>query len=306
MTSTHPPATWRELRSSVARHLAEAGLANPANEARWIVEEGSGLRGGDLVAAERESVTAVATQRVAAFVQRRCDGEPLQYVLGAWEFRGLDLFVDPRVLIPRPETELTAERAIEEAERLGGRRGRRAPWTGAATEYTVADLGTGSGAIAVALASELPDALVWATDQSADAVAVARANVAGIGAAGARVRVEHGDWFDAFPGDLRGRLRVIVSNPPYLRDDEVDDLPPEVLHHEPHAALVSGPTGLEATAHLARHAPEWLDPRGSLVLEIDFRRAAESAALATEAGFSDVRVHDDLTGRPRVLVARLA
>ena len=306
MTPPAPAATWRELRVGAARLLADGAIANPANEARWIVEEASGLLGAALVAAEAAQSAPGAAARVDVMVHRRLTGEPLQYVLGSWQFRGLDLFVDRRVLIPRPETELTAERAIEEAERLGGRRGRRAPWAGTSTEYTVADLGTGSGAIAIALAMELPDALVWATDTSDDAVAVARANVAGVGASGARVRVERGDWFDAFPGDLRGSVRVIVSNPPYLRDDEVQDLPPEVMLHEPHTALVSGPTGLEATAHLTRHAPEWLVPGGSLVVEIDSRRADATAALAADAGFSEVRVDDDLTGRPRVLVARLA
>ncbi len=306
MTSTPPATSWRELRGIAAHCLADAGLANPANEARWIVEEASGLHGADLVAAEHEPVTVAAGPHVDEMLRRRCAGEPLQYVLGSWAFRDLDLFVDRRVLIPRPETELTVERAIEEVERLGGRRGRRAAWTGSSTEYTVADLGTGSGAIALALATELPDALVWATDASADAIAVARANVAGIGAAGARVRVERGDWFDALPDELRGRLRVVVSNPPYLRDDEVDALPPEVVQHEPHRALVSGPTGLEATAHLTRTAPAWLEPGGLLVVEIDARRADESAALAVDAGFAEVCVHDDLTGRPRILVARLA
>lgn len=306
MTPSPPPATWRDLRSHAAGRLAEAALANPGNEARWVVEQASGLFGSDLVAVETERPTTAAVERVDAMVRRRVAGEPLQYVLGSWAFRHLDLFVDPRVLIPRPETELTAERAIEEGERLGGRRGRRSPWTGSATEYAVADLGTGSGAIALTLATELPDALVWATDASADAVAVARANVAGIGAPGARVRLEWGDWFDALPGELRGGLRVIVSNPPYLRDDEVPDLPPEVVQHEPYDALVSGPTGLEATAHIVRQAPEWLVPGGSLVVEIDARRAEPSLALAADAGFAEVRIDDDLTGRPRVLVARLA
>ena len=173
------------------------------------------------------------------------------------------------------------------------------------TDYLVVDLGTGSGAIALALATELSDAQVWATDESADALAVARANVAGNGAAGARVRLVHGDWFDALPAALRGRVRVIVSNPPYLRDDEVGDLPPEVAEHEPRAALVSGSTGLEAIEHIVGEARSWLEPGGALVLEIDSRRAEPAMALATAAGLVDVRVAQDLTGRPRVLVARL-
>jgi len=301
-----PATTWRALRDDTARRLASASLANPAHEARWIVEEASGLSGADLVAAELEHPTEAAIARVDVMVQRRLTGEPLQYVLGSWSFCGVDLFVDRRVLIPRPETELVVERALQEAERLGGRRGRRAPWTGTATEYAVADLGTGSGAIALVLATELPDAAVWATDASDDALAVARANVAGVGAAGARVRVARGDWFDALPSELRGALRVVVSNPPYLRDDEVEDLPPEVVQHEPHRALVSGRTGLEATEQIVSAATRWLEPGGALVLEVDSRRAEESAALARAAGLGSVRIDDDLAGRPRILVARRA
>ena len=134
-------------------------------------------------------------------VERRLRGEPLQYVLGSWSFRNLDLFVDPRVLIPRPETEITAQIAIDEAVKRGARHGTRDAWTGTDTTFTVADLGTGSGAIALSLVTELADAEVWATDASADALAVARANLAGTGSAAARVRVAHGDWFDALPSD---------------------------------------------------------------------------------------------------------
>ena len=305
MTAARGAITWRELRSAAARRLRDAAAPNPGNEGRWIVEEASGWSGAELVAAELELATDGARRRVDAMVERRLLGEPLQYVLGSWQFCGLDLFVDPRVLIPRQETEIVAQRAVDEAERFGGRRGGRDAWTGSATDYAVADLGTGSGAIALALATMLTDAQVWATDGSEDALAVARANVAGIGAAGARVRVGHGDWFEALPPELRGGLRVIVSNPPYLRDDEVDDLPPEVRGHEPRGALVSGPTGLEATARIVQEAPAWLVPGGSLVVEVDARRAEESAALASRAGFADVWVDDDLAGRPRVLVARL-
>src|SRR5438105_5970876 len=140
-------------------------------------------------------------------VARRAAGEPLQYVLGRWAFRTLDLMVDRRVLIPRPETEQVVEVALAEARRLHAR--------------IAADLGTGSGAIALSLAAELPGVDVWATDVSADALAVARANLAGIGTfAAARVRIQEGDWFGALPPELRGRLDIVVSNPPYIGDDE--------------------------------------------------------------------------------------
>jgi release factor glutamine methyltransferase len=234
-------------------------------------------------------------------VERRLAGEPLQYVLGSWSFRGLDLMVDHRVLIPRPETEWVVEVALEEAARVGLRRGARAP-LGSETSATVADLGTGSGAIALALESELADVEVWATDASADALAVAAANVAGCGAA--RVRLAEGSWFDALPSELAGTLALVVANPPYVAAHELDTLAPEVAGHEPHDALVSGPTGLEAIEVLLAQAPAWLAPGAAVVLEIAPHQADAAAGAARVAGFDDVRVLDDFTFRPRVLVAR--
>jgi len=269
------------------------------------VEEASGARGADLVGIELEAATATGAKRVAAMVARRLAGEPLQYVLGSWSFRGIELFVDRRVLIPRPETELTAQLAIDEAIRLGTRRGRRAPFSGTEAACVVADLGTGSGAIALALAYELPDAEVWATDLSADALAVARANVAGAGSMAARVRIGEGDWFEALPAELHGRLRVVVSNPPYVTESEVEHLPSEVAAFEPRGALVSGSTGLESIEGIVADAPLWLEPRGALVIELDPRRADGAMQRARDAGFADVRVERDLADRPRVLVARL-
>ncbi len=146
-------------------------------------------------------------------------------MLGAWQFLGLELLVDRRVLIPRPETELVAQIALDEAARLGLRRGSADHWDVVGTDVVV-DLGTGSGALALALATELPDAEVWAVDTSEDALRVARANVAGIGGAAAtRVRVAQGSWYDALPAELRGTLRLVVSNPPYIAEHEVDAAP---------------------------------------------------------------------------------
>lgn len=249
---------------------------------------------------------AVATTRAGAgldgLLARREAGEPLQYVLGSWSFCGLDLLVDRRVLIPRPETEVVAQVAIAEVARLGERVGRADPWAGALTHYAVADLGTGSGALALALASALPDAEVWATDASEDALAVARANVAGSGTTAARVRVAAGSWFAALPDDLRGSLLLVVSNPPYIADHE--ELPAIVRDWEPAGALFSGPTGLEAIEHLIATAREWLDAAGTLVLELAPHQAETATALATAAGYAEVIVAPDLTGRDRVLVAR--
>jgi release factor glutamine methyltransferase len=166
----------------------------------------------------------------------------------------------------------------------------------------VVDLGTGSGAIALALEAELPDATVWATDAREDALAVATANVAG--AAATRVRCAHGHWFDALPTALAGTIDLVVANPPYVRADELATLSPEVRDHEPRRALVSGPTGLEAIEELLDAAPSWLAPRSVFVCEIAPHQAGAVQASAHAAGFAGVEVHDDLTGRPRVLVAR--
>ena len=296
--------TWRDLRVDAERSLAGAGIENASSEARWMVEHVSGFDAAELVTAEDEPATTRAAAQLDELVGRRTGGEPLQYVLGCWLFRGLELLVDPRVLIPRPETEVTAQVAIDEAVRLGARRGRPDPWAGAATSYAVADLGTGSGALALALAGELPDAEVWGTDVSEDALAVARANVAGTGLPSTRVRLAGGSWFEALPHALRGRLRLVVSNPPYIAESETADLPVE-LRHEPRRSLVSGPTGMEAIDELSRDAPAWLDTTGTFVCEIAPQRAEAAAKLATAAGFEQVLVRPDLAGRDRVLVARM-
>ena len=260
----------------------------PGVEARWLVEEVSGLDRSRW----SEPAPADGRARLATLVERRLAGEPLQYVLGRWSFRGLDLLVDPRVLIPRPETEVVAEAALVEARRTGG-------------SLTVADLGTGSGALALALAAELPEAEVWATDVSPEALAVARANLTAIGpSAASRVHFAEGMWYEALPARLRGRLRVIVSNPPYVTDAEFAGLPAEVRDHEPTGALVAGPTGRESLEHLVAGGLGWLEPGGALVLELAPDQAGPLAATAGAAGYEGVAVHCDLAGRDRVLVAR--
>jgi release factor glutamine methyltransferase len=170
---------------------------------------------------------------------------------------------------------------------------------------TVADLGTGSGAIALAVADEVPEALVWATDASPAALEVARANLAALrpGVA-SRVHLAEGMWYEALPGTLRGRFSVIVSNPPYVTEAEYAALAPEVREHEPVGALVAGPTGLECLDQLVAGGLGWLEPGGALVLELAPDQAVAMRAAAEAAGYEDVAVHQDLTGRDRVLVGR--
>jgi release factor glutamine methyltransferase len=295
---------WLAARGEAARRLAAAGIATAEAEARFLVEEVSGYAAADWAGIADAAPSERQRARLAALVDRRAGGEPLQYVLGSWSFRGLDLMVDRRVLIPRPETEQVVEVALDEATRRGLRRAPRRHLSLVETEPTsaVADLGTGSGAIALALEAELPDVVIWATDVSADALAVARANVAG--SAATRVRIAEGRWFDALPELVRGRLELIVSNPPYVAESEVRDLPDEVAEYEPRGALVSGPTGAEALDHLLVHAREWLVADGVLVCELAPHQADAMVERARALGYADAFVRKDLAGRPRVLVAR--
>ena len=294
---------WRELHDRAVDALRGAGVASPEAEARWLLEHVSG-EPGETVIVDAGPATRRGTNQLEVLLARRLGGEPLQYVLGEWSFRDLDLLVDRRVLIPRPETEVIVEVALREAERLGARVGAPDRWAGAREAFAVADLGTGSGAIAIALERELPDAEVWATDASADALAVARANVAGCGAT--RVRVAEGTWFDALPAEARGALRLVVSNPPYIAAHEVGDLPTAVIDWEPYGALVSGETGLECLEEILRDAPGWLAADGVLVLEHAPQQAESLRATARDAGFAEAETVGDLAGRDRVLVARLA
>ena len=274
-------ATWRSLLDEAAAELDDR------TEARRIVEQASGYFGAELVTALDNRATTRTLTHVESMVRRRRAGEPLQYVLGEWGFRTLDVHVDQRVLIPRPETEIVVERALEMIDSLEAQ--------------TVVELGTGSGVIALSIAVERTAVNVWATDASSDALDVARANLAGIGRPGARVRLVQGHWFDALPTELRGHIGVVVANPPYVAASEM--LPPEVAEWEPRDALVAGPTGLEAIEHIIASAPAWLHHRGALVLEIGETQADEATELAVTR-FSGVEVHADLAGRPRVLVAR--
>lgn len=278
---------WRDVLAEVTATLGDA------REARFICEHAAGLSASEFNAALGNAVTQRMGLHVQNMVGRRLAGEPLQYVLGRWSFRHLDLLVDRRVLIPRPETELVAQVALEFAAAVHPTR-------------VVVDLGTGSGAIGLSLAHELPltGTTVWLTDASLDALDVARANLAGIGRAGANVRVSSGDWFAALPESLRGMVDVIVANPPYIarHDDEVE---PSVADYEPHAALFSGDDGLAALRTIIGEAGEWLNRNGALVLEIGHRQGSVVRELLTAAGLREVTIRHDLTGRDRIATARV-
>jgi len=281
---SEPAISFREL-------LAQASDAvGSRHEARWLCEVAVGLDGDEFDAALDEAATVRMVAHLDAMVARYRAGEPLQYVLGRWSFRHLDLAIDRRVLIPRPETELVAGVAIELAAQVPARR-------------LVADLGTGSGAIGLSIATELPidGTTVWLTDTSNDALAVARANLAGIGRAASNVRIGAGFWFDALPAGER--FDVIVSNPPYVADAS-PMLDASVLDWEPAGALFAGADGLDDIRVLVAGAPSRLRPGGWLVLEIGADQGDTVASLLDDHRYADVAIRPDLAGHDRIAVGR--
>jgi len=271
--------------------LAEATTRLGASDARRIVEEVTGAEAGALHVVLDDLATERGVARFDALVARRAAGEPLQYVLGRWGFRTLDLMVDQRVLIPRPETEEVAGLAIDLLNEMAKQFDR---------ELMAADLGTGSGAIALSIAAECRSTRVFATDVSGDALAVAGANLAGIGRSATRVSLHEGGWLDALPRAVEGSLDVIISNPPYVTDTET--LPPVVDDWEPAGALRSGPAGLDDLRRIVDAAPQWLRVGGALVLEMAPTQTEAVAQWTLDAGMT-ARVHDDFAGRPRAVVA---
>ncbi len=257
-----------------------------------MCEVASGFDRDEFLASLDVPATNRGLAHLDSMLARLETGEPLQYVLGRWGFRRLDLMVDRRVLIPRPETETVVEVAMRLARSME-------------PPLVCADLGTGSGAIGLSLAVELsmPGLTVWMTDRSSEALDVARANAAGIGVAAARVRLGVGDWFAALPPALRGELAMVVSNPPYVGVDD-RDLEPVVRDWEPADALFGGVDGLDEIRRVVVEGREWLRPGGWLVLEIGSGQGPAVDVLLREAGYDEVDITADLTGLDRVAVAR--
>lgn len=283
---------WSAFVTETQQRLAEAGIdGDPRVETRWIIEEITGTHGAEYFDALDQPATVRGVNKLDDMVQRRSQGEPIQYVLGRWSFRELDLLVDKRVLIPRPETEVVVGVALGELDRMRvGEHG-----------GTVVDLGTGSGAVGLSIAVERAGTRVLLTDLSEGALGVARANLAGLGIRGASVEVSHGSWFDAVPDRFLGECDVMVSNPPYIAtSEELDD---SVQLWEPSSALRSGADGLDDLRVLVAGAGEYLRPGGSLVLEMGHTQTHDVMQLANDAGFT-AEAFMDLTGKPRGLVCR--
>jgi release factor glutamine methyltransferase len=265
-----------EVVSRAADYLARHQVESPRETAEALLEyflqtDRAGLY------ARREGLDSRTARLFGRALCQRCHGVPLQYLTGEQQFFDLVLGVAPGVFVPRPETEVLVERALEVLPDGG----------------TVVDVGTGTGAVALALKRFRPATSVWATDVSEDSVRVARANAS---RHGLEIEVLSGDLLSPLPTDLRGAVDLVVSNPPYVTLEEYADLPAEV-RAEPYEALV-GATGV--LGRLIEEAPDWLKPGGWLAMEIGATRGEEVGRLMAE-GFEDVEVLNDLAGRDRVI-----
>jgi len=291
-------STVRAALTDAAQRLGAAGLPRPRREATmlWAAVAGGGTKPGDVWLQQDQEPAAELVERFSRAVAQRSSGVPFAYAAGRTGFRTLDLRLDPRALIPRPETEGLVDRVLAWSQRVqpatwnvqrGGRWG------------VVADVGTGCGCIALALAVVGRFERVIAVERSAEAAALARENVALVRPS-VPVEMREGDLLAPLAGQ---RYSAIVSNPPYLTEGEYAALDPAVRLFEPREALVSGGDGLTATRALLAGARALLEPGGFLALEIDERRADAVRTLALRYHWSRVALYDDLFGRPRFLLA---
>nr|WP_166392452.1 peptide chain release factor N(5)-glutamine methyltransferase [Nocardioides ochotonae] len=276
------------LTEAVAR-LRDAGVASPEHDAAELLAHVLGTTRGALVLLDE--VAADDAERYTALVARRADREPLQHLTGVAWFRHVELAVGPGVFVPRPETELLAGWAVERAREVLAERG----------ECVVLDLCTGSGAVAKALADEVPGARVHAVELDPGAHAWAERNLAGTG-----VELRLGDMATAFE-ELVGTVDVLTCNPPYIPLEAWESVAPEARDHDPHLALFSGQDGLDALRVLERRAAVLLRRGGVVGAEhADVQGESAPAVFAGTGRWADVRDHRDLAGRARFLTARLA
>ncbi|MCL2826262.1 MAG: peptide chain release factor N(5)-glutamine methyltransferase [Eggerthellaceae bacterium] len=273
-------------------YLERKGDANPRLSAQWLLSEATGLSRIDLYVNFERPLDPDERQALHGFVERRGNGEPLQYITGEVGFRHIVLKVRPGVLIPRPETEVLVSVALAQL-----------PPTKLQVPVQVADLCTGSGAIACSIAYEYPTAQVVATDIAPECAALARENAAALGLDG-RITVLECDLGAAVPVGLMGSFDLVVSNPPYVPSGLLPGLPDEVAGFEPHLALDGGPDGLGVFRLILPWALRALAPGGAAAFELHEDALDDAAQAAEAAGFTQTKVVADLAGRSRVLVAK--
>ena len=289
MTEATDTVSWREMLAATVEQLGNA------QEARWLCEHASGMDAAEFSTEQDQLVTVACARSLHDMVRNRLSGVPLQYVMKRWAFRHLDVMVDERVLIPRPETEQVVQVALDIARKTSSNEALR-----------IVDLGTGSGVIGLSMAFELgaDAAHVWLTDASVDALDVARANMVGIGRAAANVRVAHGSWWNALPQDIAGHIDIAICNPPYIAQADTE-VAPNVHLYEPHSALYASDNGLSDLRTVIEGASSWLKKSGWLVLEIGYQQGADVLAMMSASGFVGAEIKQDLSGRDRIAVGQL-
>ena len=277
--------TLLEIIKRSTDFLAKHGVENARLNTELLVGHALGLKRMQLYLQFERPLTEAELEKIRPLLKRRSAREPLQYILGSTEFCGLTLKVDRRALIPRPETERLVEIITERP---------------VAPPADILDLGTGSGAIALALAGKYPAARVTGVDRSREALALAAENALSCQLEG-RVRWVESDWFSALLPDET--FSLVAANPPYLTDAEAAATEPEVREFEPRAALAAGPDGTADLVRIIREAKARLEPGGLLALETGIAQHALLLALARECGYAEVASWPDLTGRDRFILA---
>lgn len=282
--------TIAEILNKTAEYLGERGLDNPRLNAELMLGHVLGLKRIGLYLNHDRPLRDQELSDFRALVRRRLDGCPVQYLMGETEFFSLSFQVSPAALIPRPETEILVETVLKCLKPLS-------------PPLKVADLGTGSGVIAVSLASHLPGVYLYAVDRSSDALELARKNATKHGVAD-RIRFFQGDLFEPLRGKGRS-FAALVSNPPYVSSGQLESLPREIRLYEPLLALDGGPDGMEVIRRLVAQAPQFLVKGGILALEVGAGQAPSAGELMAKMGaFDQPQMIEDYAGVERVVVAR--
>jgi release factor glutamine methyltransferase len=288
-TSTDGPWTTRRILEWTVKYLKEHGSSSPRLDAEVLLAHARGCPRIQLYTSYDDPLSDQVRARMRELVQRRAASEPVAYLVGHREFFSLEFEVTPDVLIPRPDTETLVLESLELLKSQGQPR--------------VLDIGIGSGCIAVAIAVNCPAARVTAVDLTPAAVELARRNAQRHGVA-ERVQVLESDLFGSLPDG--SQFDLIVSNPPYVREDELDELETDIRLHEPHSALLAGPDGLDVIRRIVNDAGRFLAEGGNLLLECSPEQAEAIRGLMEAGGFRSTTIHTDLSGQPRVVAAQRA
>jgi len=279
MSATTIGALRREIAAMLTATSTSAAL-----DARMLIGHALGLSGDAVLAGDAEPISAAGATKVRHLAERRQAGEPVARILGEWEFYGLPLFLSPETLVPRPDTETIVDAVLADRRRDEA--------------IAILDLGTGSGAILIALLHELRQATGLGIDKAKGAIATARRNAERNGVV-ARATFTVGDWGRG----VAPAFDVVVANPPYIARNEIASLAVEVREHDPHFALDGGEDGLDAVRAILSDLPRLLAENGAAYIEVGEGQAAEAAELIRQAGFGTSFRHD-LAGVPRVVIAR--